>query len=56
MLSLNPHTNSTKRQIILHVDMDSFFASIEVREKPELRGLLVIAGADPRRGSFWGAK
>jgi DNA polymerase IV (archaeal DinB-like DNA polymerase) len=50
MLSANPHTNSNVRQIVLHVDMDSFFASVEVREKPELRGLPVVVGADPKRG------
>jgi DNA polymerase IV (archaeal DinB-like DNA polymerase) len=50
MLSLNPHTNSNERQIVLHIDMDAFFASVEVREKPELAELPVVVGADPKRG------
>jgi DNA polymerase IV (archaeal DinB-like DNA polymerase) len=54
MLSLNPHTNNTVRQIVMHVDMDSFFASVEVREKPELRELPVVVGADPKRGKSRG--
>lgn len=48
MLSLNPHTNSNERQIVLHIDMDSFFASVEVREKPELAGLPVVVGQTQR--------
>ncbi len=49
MLSLNPHTNSNEWQIVLHADMDSFFASAEVREKPEQAGIPVIVVADPKR-------
>jgi DNA polymerase IV (archaeal DinB-like DNA polymerase) len=51
MLTLNPKTNNTDRPITFHGDMDSFFASIEVRERPELKGLPVVVGSDPKGGS-----
>jgi DNA polymerase IV (DinB-like DNA polymerase) len=37
-------------RIIIHIDMDSFYASVEMHERPELRGKPVVIGADPKNG------
>ena len=35
-----------RNRIILHIDMDYFFAQIEERENPHFKGKPVMVGAD----------
>ena len=38
------------QRIVLHVDMDQFFAACEILRKPELKGKPLVVGADPKGG------
>jgi len=42
--------NQTSHRVILHIDLDAFFASIEEVNHPELKGRPIIVGADPKQG------
>ena len=42
--------NLAENRIIAHLDMDAFFAAIEERDNPRLRGLPIVVGADPMEG------
>jgi len=37
-------------RIIGHLDMDAFFAAVEERDNPYLKGLPIVIGADPQEG------
>jgi DNA polymerase IV (DinB-like DNA polymerase) len=39
-----------RQRIILHLDMDSFYASVEMHAHPEFRHKPVVIGADPKQG------
>ena len=43
-----PLMNDLSRKII-HIDMDAFFAAVEIRDNPKLKGQPVVIGSDPRK-------
>lgn len=37
-------------RVVFHVDMDAFYAAVEMRDDPRLRNVPLVIGADPRGG------
>ncbi len=42
--------NTAQTRIVLHLDMDAFYAAVEQLDHPEYRGKPVVVGADPKAG------
>src|ERR1700753_3981384 len=46
----DPHASTALHQKIIPIDMDAFYASVEQRDNPELRGKPVAVGGSAERG------
>ena len=50
MTSMSNHGQPSQTRVILHLDMDAFYASVEMLDNPALRGQPVIVGGRINRG------
>jgi len=50
MIALTNEQKSGPQRVVLHADMDAFYASVEQRDDPALRGKAVIVGGTSARG------
>lgn len=46
----SPEPSTEKQRKVIHIDMDAFYASVEQRDNPELRGKPVAVGGARERG------
>ena len=42
------HVDTASARVIAHLDMDAFYASVELLRRPELQGLPVVIGGGRR--------
>ena len=50
MIALTSEREPGPQRVVMHADMDAFYASVEQRDNPELRGKPVIVGGTSARG------
>jgi nucleotidyltransferase/DNA polymerase involved in DNA repair len=43
--------DTERSRVVLHIDMDAFYAAVEQLDHPEYRGKPVVVGADPKGGT-----
>jgi hypothetical protein len=55
-MSTGQEIAAAARSAIVHVDMDAFFAAVEQRDYPELKGKPVVVGGRPGRGRVLGIR